>query len=74
MLSSVTAAGIAQAASPANHGSDASAPDEAGAEVDPESASAAPPVEGIQYLDPDTSGLEAVILEQANVLPPFALK
>jgi hypothetical protein len=42
--------------------------------ADPEAAGVQMPAEGTQYLDVATSGLEAVVREQENVLAPFELK
>jgi hypothetical protein len=41
--------------------------------ADPEAAGVQMPVEGMQYMDPATSGLKATVLEEENMFPPFEL-
>jgi hypothetical protein len=53
---------------------DLAPPGESQESADPEAAGVQVPVAGKQYMDPATSGLEAVVLEQENVIPPFELE
>ena len=53
---------------------DLAPPQEAAESTDPEAAGVRIVAEGKQYMDPATSGLEAVVGEQENVLPPFELQ